>query len=376
MPFFIELMKLLDSEILYQLALPLVENIGDVNCRILLQHFGSASEIFKARLQDLEKIEGIGTFRARSIRAFKDFKTAEKECAFLEQYRITKLFLTDEDYPKRLLHCYDAPTLLFYKGEANLNASRMVGIVGTRNATDYGRHETEKIIEALAEHEVTIISGLALGIDAIAHKAALKNNLPTIGAVGHGLDTIYPSSHAGMAKEMIKNKGGLLTEFFSGTQPEKHNFPLRNRIVAGLSDAVIVVETHVKGGSMITAKFGDSYNRDVFAVPGRNIDNKSGGCNYLIKSQKANMLTSPDDFLEIMGWKVNKKKVKKQKELFTELNEDEKRITELLQEKGPLGIDQIILSARLSSSAIAASLLNLELQGIIESLPGKIYRLL
>ena len=364
------------SELLYQLALPLVENIGDVNCRILLHHFGSDGNIFKARLQELEKIEGIGTLRAKSIKGFKDFKTAEKEIAFMEKYRIKKLFLTDQDYPKRLLHCYDAPTLLFYKGEASLNASRMVGIVGTRSATDYGRNETEKIVEALAEHDVTIISGLALGIDAIAHRASLKNNLPTIGAVGHGLDTIYPASHSGLAKEMIKNKGGLLTEFFSGTLPEKHNFPLRNRIVAGLSDAVIVVETHVKGGSMITAKFGDSYNRDVFAVPGRNIDNKSGGCNYLIRTQKANMLTSPDDFLEIMGWKLNKKKVKKQKELFTELSNDEKRISELLQEKGSMGIDQIVLSAQLSSSAIAASLLNLELQGIIESLPGKIYRLL
>jgi DNA processing protein len=366
----------LNQEIIYQLALPLVENIGDVNCRILLQHFNTASEIFKAKMQDLERIEGIGTLRARSIKAFKDYKTVEKEISFMEKYRIKKLFLTDENYPKRLLHCYDAPTLLFYKGEANLNASRMVGIVGTRTATDYGRHETEKIIEALAEHDVTIISGLAMGIDAIAHKAAIKNNIPTIGAIGHGLDTIYPASHAGLAKEMIKMGGGLLTEFFSGTLPEKHNFPLRNRIVAGLSDAVIVVETHVKGGSMITAKFGDSYNRDVFAIPGRNIDSKSGGCNYLIRTQKANMLTTPDDFLETMGWKLNKKKVKKQKELFMELNGDEKRITDLLEEKGSLGIDQIVLSAQLSSSAIAASLLNLELQGIIESLPGKIYRLL
>ena len=364
------------SELQYQLALPLVENIGDVNCRTLLQHFGSARDIFKARLHELEKIEGIGTFRARCLKSFKDFKTVDNEIAFLEKYKIKKLFFTDEEYPKRLSNCYDAPTLLFFKGEANLNASRMVGIVGTRNPTDYGRQETNDFVEALAGYDVTVISGLALGIDAMAHKAALQQNIPTIGVVGHGLDTIYPQSHSNMAKEMIRSGGGLLTEFYSGTTPEKHNFPLRNRIVAGISDAVVVVETHVKGGSMITAKFGDSYNRDVFAVPGRNIDTKSGGCNYLIKNQKANMLTSPDDFLEIMGWKMNKKNLKKQKELFIELNEEEKRIIDLLQESGSAGIDQIILSTRLSSSAAAASLLNLEIQGVIESLPGKMYRIL
>jgi DNA processing protein len=366
----------LHSELIYQLALPLVEKIGDVNCRILLQHFGSARDIFNARQHELENIEGIGSFRAKCIKSFNDFKTVEKEIEFLEKYRIKKLFITDEDYPKRLLHCYDAPTLLFYKGEANLNASRMVGIVGTRSATDYGRNETENIIESLAEHDVTIISGLAIGIDAIAHRAALKNELPTIGAVGHGLDTIYPASNAELAKEMIKNKGGLLSEFFSGTLPEKHNFPLRNRIVAGISDAIIVIETNIKGGSMITAKFGDAYNRDVFAIPGRNIDNKSSGCNYLIKSQKANMLTSPDDFLDIMGWKINNKKIKKQKELFIELNEEEKRIREMLEKNGSLGIDQIIFTSQLSTSTVAASLLNLEIQGVIESLPGKMYRLL
>ena len=361
---------------MYQLALPLVENIGDVNCRMLLQHFGSASEIFRANIHDLEKIEGMGTVRAKSIKSFRDFKTIEKEIAFLEKYRIRKLFITDEDYPKRLLHCYDAPILLFYKGEANLNASRMVGVVGTRNATDYGRHETEKFVQALAEYEVSIISGLALGIDAIAHREALKNGMETIGVVGHGLDNIYPVAHSGLAKEMIKQGGGLLTEFFSGTMPEKHNFPLRNRIVAGLCDATVVVETHVKGGSMITAKFADAYNRDVFAVPGRNIDNKSGGCNYLIRSQKANMLTSADDFLEIMGWKETRKRIKKQKELFTELNEEEKMISGMLEENGTMSIDQIVLSSRLSTSMIAATILNLEMQGIIQSLPGKMYRLL
>jgi DNA processing protein len=366
----------LHSEIIYQLALPLVENIGDVNCRTLLQHFGSASEIFKAHLHELEKIEGMGTVRAKSIKSFRDFKYIEKEIAFLEKYKIRKLFFTDEDYPKRLTHCYDAPTLLFYKGEANLNAIRMVGIVGTRNATDYGREETEKLVQVLAEYDVSIVSGLALGIDAIAHKEALKNETPTIGVVGHGLDSIYPVTHSGLAKEMIKNGGGLLTEFFSGTQPEKHNFPLRNRIVAGLCDAVIVVETHVKGGSMITAKFADAYNRDVFAIPGRNIDNKSGGCNYLIRSQKAHMLTAADDFLQVMGWKENKKKIRKQKELFTELSEEERVVTSLLAENGTMSIDQIVWAANLSSSMVAASILNLELQGLIQSLPGKQYRLL
>ena len=365
------------NELLYQLSLTLVPNIGDVHAKILLQHFGSASAVFNARQQDLERIEGIGLVRAKSIKDFADFNKAEEEMEFIEKYKIQTYFLTDADYPKRLLNCYDSPTLLFYKGSANLNASKVVAIVGTRNHTEYGKQLTEKLVKDLAQQGITIVSGLAFGIDGIAHKAAIKSGLPTIGVVGHGLDKIYPAEHTSLAKDMIKQEGGILSEFFSNTKPDKHNFPLRNRIVAGISDATVVVETNVKGGSMITAKLADAYNRDVFTFPGRITDNKSSGCNYLIKNNKAILLTDADELLDVMGWKEKTKpKSKKQKELFIELTPEERTIVQLLQQKETMHIDEINLLCSLNSSVVAAAILNLELQNVVASLPGKRYQLL
>ncbi|MFN2458891.1 MAG: DNA-processing protein DprA [Chitinophagaceae bacterium] len=367
----------MNSELLYQLALTLVSNIGDVHAKILVQQFGDAQSIFKAKQPSLDKIEGIGSIRARSIKQFNDFTRVEKEIEFIEKYKIQPLFLTDKHYPQRLLNCYDSPTLLYYKGTADLNSSKIVAIVGTRSNTEYGKNFTEKLVHGLAEQNVLIISGLAFGIDAIAHKAALKNNLKTVGVVGHGLDTIYPSSHTGLAKEMIKKDGGVLSEFMTGTKPDKHNFPLRNRIVAGLSDATVVVETTIKGGSMITGNLANAYNRDVFTVPGRTIDNKSSGCNHLVKHNKAILLTDADELIDVMGW-TEKKKIspKKQKEIFIELSAEEKIIIKILQEKEAVPIDEINLSSGLSSSSVAAAILNLELQSIVSSLPGKMYKLL
>lgn len=364
------------SELLYQLALTLVPNIGDVHAKILVQHFGDASSIFKAKQSQLEKVEGIGEVRARSIKHFNDFHLAETEQKFIEKYNIKTIFLTDESYPKRLLNCYDSPTLLFYKGIADLNASKIIAIVGTRSNTEYGKAFTEKLIADLSAQNVVVISGLAFGIDAIAHKAALRNNLPTVGIVGHGLNKIYPSQHASLAKEMITAGGGILTEFFHDIKPDKHNFPLRNRIVAGISDATIVVETAVKGGSMITAKLADAYNRDVFAVPGRTTDKGSAGCNHLIKYNKAILLTDADELLELMGWKEKKAAAKKQRQLFVELTPEEKNIVGLLQQKEAVHIDEINGSSGLSSSAVAAAILNMELQGIVQTMPGKMYKLI
>ncbi|MCW3074426.1 MAG: dprA [Flaviaesturariibacter sp.] len=365
----------MNAELLYQLALTLVPNIGDVQSKILLQHLGDASSIFKAKTSQLEKIEGIGPFRAGCIRKFQDFHVAEAEMKFIEKFKVKTLFLNDADYPKRLLNCYDPPTLLFYKGSADLNASKIVGIVGTRSNTDYGKTFTEKLVEDLASESVLVLSGLAFGIDAVAHKAAIKHGLATVGVVGHGLDKIYPAAHAGLAKEMIKEGGGILTEFFSGTKPDKHNFPLRNRVVAGLCDATVVVETAIAGGSMITAKLADAYNRDVFAVPGRTTDKQSAGCHHLIKNNKAILLTDADQLLEVMGWKEVKKQPKKQRELFIELSSDERGIIDLLQHKELTHIDEINLRSGLSSSAVAAAILNLELQSIVAGLPGKMYKL-
>ncbi len=367
----------MSSHLLYQIALTLVPNIGDVQAKILVQHFGDAPSVFKSKKTELEKIEGIGSVRARSIKSFADFKTIEKEIAFIEKYKIKPLFLTDDAYPKRLLNCYDSPTILFYKGEADLNASKVISIVGTRSHTEYGKSFTEKLIKDLANENIIIVSGLAFGIDSIAHKSSVKNNIPTVGVVGHGLDKIYPSENVVLAKDMIKHGGGLLSEFFSGTKPDKHNFPLRNRIVAGISDATIVVETNSKGGSMITAKLADAYNRDVFAVPGRVNDKSSSGCNHLIKYNKAILLTDADELLEVMGWKeqVKNKKPLQQRELFIEMTAEEKQVVNLLQEKEFVHIDEINIRSGLTSSSVAAAILNLELQGVVQSLPGKLYKL-
>jgi DNA processing protein len=364
------------SELFYQLALTLVPNIGDVQAKILVQHFGDASSIFKAKKASLEKIEGIGEVRANSIKHFDEFHLAEIELKFIEKYKIETLFLTDDSYPKRLLNCYDSPTVLFYKGAADLNASRILAIVGTRSNTDYGKAFTEKLVEDLAEQNIVIISGLAFGIDASAHRAAVKFGLPTIGVVGHGLSKIYPSQNAALAKEMIAEGGGILSEFFHDTKPDKHNFPLRNRIVAGISDASVIVESTVKGGSMITAKLADGYNRDVFAVPGRTNDKVSAGCNHLIKYNKAILLTDADELLDVLGWKETKPKPKKQRQLFIELTAEEQTIINLLQEKEAVHIDEINISSGLSSSTTAAAILNLELQGIVQSQPGKMYKMI
>jgi DNA processing protein len=365
------------NELLYQLALTLVPQIGDVQAKILVQQLGTASAVFKAPLRQLEKLEGIGTIRAQAIKAFRDFDVAETELRFIDKQCITPLFLTDAAYPQRLLHCNDAPTLLFYKGTADLNTSKIVSIVGTRTNTDYGKAVTDKLVQELSTLPVLIVSGLAYGIDACAHKAALKNGLKTVGVVGHGLDKTYPPAHSGLAREMIDKGGGLLTEFFSGTKPDKHNFPLRNRVVAGISDATVVVETLVNGGSMITAKLADAYNRDVFAVPGRTIDAKSAGCNYLIQHNKAILLTEARELLEVMGWaEMKKEKTRTQRELFIELTPNEQKIIALLQKKEAVHQDEINISSGLSSSAAAAAILNLELQNIVASLPGKMLKLL
>ena len=367
----------MDSELLYQLALTLIPNIGPVQAKILLQHC-NAEEIFHAKKTYLEKIEGIGPVRAAAITAFRDFSQAEEEIKFIEKYKIKPLFLTDAAYPKRLLNCYDSPTLLFYKGDADLNASKMVAIIGTRSHTDYAKQITEKLVKELAAQNITIISGIAFGVDSIAHKAAIKNDLPTVGVLAHGLDQIYPAEHAGLAKDMIKNKGGLLTEFRSQSKPDKHNFPTRNRIVAGMSDATIVIETGIKGGSMITAELANGYNKDVFAIPGKVTDSKSTGCNYLIKSNKAMLLTDAQEILEVMGWEEKTKgsKVRKsQREIFIELTKEEKILIDILKEKETVHIDELNIKSGLSSSAVAAAILNLELQNVMLSLPGKLYRL-
>jgi len=365
----------LANDLLYQIALTLIPNIGAVQAKTLLENFGDAESIFKAKIKTLSSIDNIGEVRAASIKAFEDFTEAEHEIAFIEKFKIQPLFITDKNYPQRLLRCFDAPTLLYYRGNADLNSTRIISIIGTRNNTDYGKQVTEKLVADLQEQNVTIISGLAFGIDAFAHKAALNNGLSTVGVLAHGLDIIYPSQHKSLAKDMLQ-QGGLLTEFRKETKPDKHNFPRRNRIVAGMADATVVVETAIKGGSMITAELAHNYNRDVFAFPGKITDSKSAGCNYLVKHGRAVLLTDAQQLTEALGWKQKKAKPKPQKELFIDLTPDEKTIIEILRQKESTHIDELFLKSSLSSSAVAGAMLSLELQNVISSLPGKMYRLL
>ncbi|HEX4850100.1 MAG TPA: DNA-processing protein DprA [Puia sp.] len=366
----------------YQLALTFLPNIGCIQAKILLHHFGDAQAIFNAKKSQLEKIEGIGPARADAIKKFANFMPIEKECFFMEKYGIQTLFLSDKDYPQRLLNCYDPPTLLFFKGNRSLNHARTVGIIGTRNNTEYGKLVAEKLIRELVPLDVMIISGLAFGIDAIAHKSALKYKLPTVGVLAHGLDCIYPSQHSSLAKEMLQH-GGILTEFRSGCKPDKHHFPIRNRIVAGMCDATIVIETGVKGGSMITAELANGYNRDVFAFPGKITDNKSAGCNQLIKSNKAILLTDTQQLIDSLGWSIDNSKAHTkvkgnglQKELFVQLSESEKLIVTMLSENKSMHIDELNIRSGIHTSAVAAAILNLELLGIIHTLPGRMYTLI
>ncbi|MBK9532727.1 MAG: DNA-protecting protein DprA [Chitinophagaceae bacterium] len=365
----------MNNDLPYQIALTLVPHIGDVHAKTLINKYGDAQSVFKAKKKDLDHMEGIGTVRARSIKAFTDFSIAEAEIKFIEKYKISPLFLTDEKYPRRLLNCYDSPALLYYRGNADLNSSRIISIVGTRNHSDYGKMVCEKMIDDLKAENILVVSGLAFGIDTIAHKAALKNNLQTVAVLAHGLDRIYPQQNKILAKH-ITVQGGLLTEFISNTNPDKQNFPKRNRIVAGICDAVIVLESGKKGGSLITAELGNSYNKDVFAIPGRATDTKSEGCNYLIKNNKAALINSAQDFLEMMNWtSMPKPTAKKQRELFIELSPDEKIIVDILQQHDSIQIDELYFKSGLSSSEVATALLMLEMQGVILSLPGKVYKL-
>ena len=364
----------MQSDLLYQIALTLVPNIGDVRAKALIETFGDAGSVFKTAKKHLEAIDGIGTIAANSIKDFTDFKICEDEINFIEKNKIIPLFITDEQYPQRLLNCYDSPTLLYYKGNADLNTTKIVSVVGTRNNSDYGKTVCENLMQDLSDQNVLVISGLAFGIDSIAHKAALKNKLKTVGVVAHGLDKIYPAQNKSLAKEML-SQGGLLTDFMSGTNPDRQNFPRRNRIVAGICDALVVIESSKKGGSLITAELANSYNKDVFAIPGRVSDLRSEGCNYLIKNNKSLLITSANDLLHIMNWKDEPKKVKKQRELFIELTPDEKIITDILAQQESIQIDQLYFKSGLSSSAVANALLMLEMQGVVSMLPGKVFKL-
>lgn len=357
----------------------MIKGVGDILARQLLQAFGDAEAVFTEKRQNLEKIPGIGSLTATEIKRPEVLLQAEKELAFVEKNQITCYYLTDENYPKRLRECPDAPVLFYFKGAAHLNASRIISIVGTRHATEYGRAITEELIQTLSASfpDLLIVSGLAYGIDVCAHRGALKAGLPTVGVLAHGLDRIYPSSHRSTAVEMLQ-QGGLLTDFPCGTEPDKPNFVKRNRIVAGLADATVVVESAEKGGSLITADIAFSYGRDVYAFPGRVNDVHSKGCNTLIRQNKAGLITSAADLISALCWDVEKivAPAPIQSELFFAEDDRTGTITALLREKGEMHIDQLAIHLNQPVRELFSLLFELEMNGQIKTLPGNIYKLI
>lgn len=359
----------------YQIALSCLPGIGPVLARNLLSYFGNAEDVFNAKSKHLAKVPGIGRKNKELLLNKEVFKLAENEMEFIEKYKIQPYFLLDEDYPKRLKNCSDAPIMLYFKGNADLNSSKIISIVGTRNATDYGKEICRTLMSELKVHNPLIVSGLAYGIDFAAHKEAYKLTIPSVGVLAHGLDRIYPTQHRNMAEKML-DCGGILTEFMSGTIPDRENFPKRNRIIAGLCDLTIVVEASLKGGALITAELANSYHRDVFAFPGKINDEFSIGCNHLIKTNRANLITNVSDIEYIMGWNKEIDKITKpQLILPINLSEDEKIIFDVLSNRGVLAVDDLSFITGFQQSKLVHTLLGMEMQGLLTSLPGKIYKL-
>jgi DNA processing protein len=363
-------------ETLYNIGLTLLPGIGDKLGRTLVEFCGSSEAVFKEKKQNLEKIPNLGRVKAQQIVSQSVLKRAEEELLFIEKHGIQTLFFKDKNYPRRLLHCSDSPLMLYFKGQADFNVDKVVSIVGTRKCTDYGRQIIVQLLADLKDENILVISGLAYGIDTFAHQIALENQLATVGVLGHGLDRIYPHQNRNLAKRMLEN-GGLLTDFLSNTNPDAVNFPSRNRIIAGLSDATIVVEAARHGGALITAEIANSYSRDVFAVPGRLSDERSEGCNFLIKTNKAALIESAQDIRYLLNWDL-KQHVQKniQKKLFIELPEEQRVVFEVLQDYPEAIVDELCDLLKLPLSKLSAILLQLEVSGIIEVLPGKRWRIL
>lgn len=360
------------EDLFYVLALLKVEGVGDIVAKRLLSHCGEPALIFKTKASQLNAIDGIGHVLLRKLKDKTIFHKAEAELHFIEKNQIDVSFFLDENYPDRLKHCVDSPVLLFSSGNIHIEKRKVISIVGTRQITSYGAEFCRNLISDLAPLDPVIVSGFAYGVDIVAHQVALENQLQTIGIVAHGLNQIYPKIHKKYVAKMEEN-GGFMTEFWSTSKPEKENFVRRNRIVAGISEATIVIESADKGGSLITANLANDYNRDVFAVPGRVTDKYSQGCNHLIKIQKANVLTGAADLIYHLNWDLETKSKPIQKQLFVTLENDEQKIYDFLQKNGKELLDIIALECGLPIHKISSVLLNMELKGVIRPLPGKLF---
>jgi DNA processing protein len=366
-----------DQETIHRIALSLLKGIGPVNARNLVAWCGGVEPLFTDQTlrRSLRKVPGIGPVLASSILGSQVIKDAEKELAFIRKHKLRMLFYLDAEYPARLRQCLDAPVLLFVRGPAEFDTARSVSIVGTRTPTEHGKKLCDDLVAGLAPSGATIVSGLAYGIDITAHRAALRCGLPTIGCVAHGLDRIYPGEHAATAKEMCE-EGALVSELTSGSPFAPGNFPARNRVIAGLADCTIVVESGPKGGSLITADIANSYDREVLAFPGRPGDARSIGCNRLIQQNQAHLITSAEDVLKLMDWLPQPKKKKpEQSSLFTELLPDEQVLVDAIRMQGKIDIDTLCHRSKMPQHKAAGLLLNLEFNGVVRSLPGKMYAL-
>ena len=359
------------NNLIFQIGLTLVPGIGPITAKKLISHCGSVEAVFQEKKELLTKIPHIGPVLAKEIAQQSVLGRAEKEIDFMSKNNITATSYLDDNYPERLKNCVDSPIVLFSKGEFDWNQSKIISIVGTRNATSYGKSFCQSLVNDLSDYPVLIVSGLAYGIDVFAHKYSIENNVKTVAVLAHGLDRIYPTSHKNIATQMLQN-GGLITEFLSETNLGRENFVRRNRIVAGISDATIVVESKKKGGAMITAKLANDYNRDVFAVPGKWNDVFSSGCNHLIKTNQAHLCNSAQDIAYLLDWDKNQKNKTVRKEM---LNQLEKEVVVLFENTSELNIDQIKDSIDLSFGQLAVVLTDLELKNVLHSSPGKIFSL-
>ncbi len=369
----------MEDNLLYKIAISLIPGIGCVNAKTVIAYCGSAEQVFREKENVLRQIPGIGSILAKNIIQSEVLKKAESEVDFVGKNGLSALFYLDRDYPDRLRSCNDAPVVLFVKGKPDLNIAKVISVVGTRKATDYGKHCVDQFISALAErgYPVLIVSGLAYGIDIHAHRAALKYGIPTVGVLAHGLETVYPGLHMASAREMVEHQGGLVTDFLSNTVIDQKNFIRRNRIIAGLADATIVVESARKGGALITAEIANSYNRDVFAFPGRIGDLYSEGCHFLIKSNRAALMEGVDDLEYVMNWKKGKSQPDAvQPRLFADLSPEQQIIVDLLGKEGGMAIDMICIKTGLPMSHVSPVLLELEFSGLVKGLPGKVFKLI
>jgi len=361
-----------DQDLFYLLALLKVEGVGDIMAKKLLNHCGNAEAIFKTKTNQIAAIDGVGSTLLKNLKDESIFEKASKELEFINSNHINVSFFQDENYPERLKHCIDSPVLIFSAGNINLKNKKIISIVGTRQITSYGMEFCKKLIEDLAPLDPVIVSGFAYGVDIVAHQLAMDNNLQTIGVLAHGLNQIYPKNHKKYVAAIEQN-GGFITEFWSSSNPDKENFVRRNRIVAGMTEATIVIESADRGGSLITANLASDYNRDVFAVPGRVTDKYSQGCNDLIKTQKANVLTNAADLVYILNWDIESQAKPVQKQLFVELESDEQKVYDFLLKNGKELLDIIALQCDFPIYKISGLLLNMELKGVIRPLPGKLF---